>query len=249
MARKTKPKTPPKPGPGGPLPPHRLDQIDRPPEDETPETDPGFDLASQDPQDQIPEQRELEQTQAAGAARPMPFEIPPGLPDIQPLAADDADTGTSLSARLAWGLGSLGLVLLMGLQLVWFERDQLIYYPTGHTLLQGMCDLAGCSLPPRRDLKQLQILSRDIRSETGNPRHLALRLVFANLASHPQPYPQIQLSLFSESGELVAQRTFSPEEYLATPPRGLLPPQEQVRVSLELREPAKAVNGFRFEFL
>ena len=81
------------------------------------------------------------------------------------------------------------------------------------------------------------------------PPRLALRLVFANLADHAQPYPRVQLSLFSESGELVAQRAFLPEEYLEAPPRGLLPPKEQVRISLELQQPATPISGFRFDFL
>ena len=101
----------------------------------------------------------------------------------------------------------------------------------------------------RRDLERLEIVSRDIRPEAGVPPRLALRLVFANLTDHAQPYPRVQLSLFSESGDLVAQRAFLPEEYLEAPPRDLLAPQEQVRIRLELQQPASPVTGFRFEFL
>jgi hypothetical protein len=116
-------------------------------------------------------------------------------------------------------------------------------------MLQKFCHLAGCRLPARRNLERLEIVSRDIRPEAGIPPRLALRLVFANLADHAQPYPGVQINLFSESGELVAQRAFLPEEYLEAPPRGLLQPEEQVRISLELQQPDTPVSGFRFDFL
>ncbi len=238
----------PQPTPTKPLPPKQLDLRDEPPEGEAPRPSSDFGPTEDLPRDPTPEQTAIDAAPATRAASPMPFDIPPGLPDLES-ANPEAAAGGSLVSRLAWGLGSLALVLILALQLAWFERGKLIYHPTGHAMLQEFCRLAGCRLPERRDLERLEIVSRDIRPEAGVPPRLALRLVFANLADHAQPYPRVQLSLFSESGELVAQRAFLPDEYLEAPPRELLAPQEQVRISLELQQPATPVSGFRFEFL
>lgn len=233
-----------------PLAPQRLDQQDDPPEHELLDSDPGFDLPLADPQDQTPEQMEAERAQLAPApTKPMPFDIPPGLPDLEPASLDETEESASGHARWAWPLGSLLLVLALFLQLAWFEREQLIYHPLGRSLLQGMCRLADCRLPPRRDLERLEILGRDIYTQPGSPPQLQLRLVFANLAEYPQPYPRIQLSLFSATGTLEAQRVFLPTEYLPATPRGLMLPREQVQIELLLQEPAVEVSGFQFAFL
>ncbi len=238
----------PLPAPGKPLRPKQFDLRDELLEGEGTEPNRAFGPTADLPRETVPGQTGPLAEQLTSAPTPMPFEIPPGLPDLESAGSEGVASNTLVS-RLAWGLGSLALVLILALQLAWFERGKLIYHPTGHAMLQAFCSLAGCRLPERRNLERLEIVSRDIRPEGGMPPRLALRLVFANLADHAQPFPRVQLSLFSETGELVAQRAFLPEEYLEAPTRGLLPPKEQVRISLELQQPATPVNGFRFDFL
>jgi len=148
-------------------------------------------------------------------------------------------------------LGLLALTLILPLQLAWFEREQLVYSPQGRAFIGGLCRVVGCEPPPRRDLGQFEIISRVIRPQELQSGVLHLGLVFVNQASFPQPYPRVRVSLLSPQGEPSARRTFSPAEYLApgASQKGLLSPQQPVRVSVHLVAPNTAWAGYRFDFL
>jgi len=152
---------------------------------------------------------------------------------------------------LAGGLAILSLVLILILQLAWFDREQLVYTPAGRSLLTGLCRVAGCEPPPRRALDRFVILSREILARDEQPGVLHLRLVFANQAAFAQPFPRIQVSLLSAQGHPQAQRSFSPEEYLAPggAAGGLMQPRSPIPVSLDLVDPNKGWAGYRFDFL
>jgi hypothetical protein len=72
-----------------------------------------------------------------------------------------------------------------------------------------------------------------------------------NRAAFAQPLPRLHLSLLNNRDKLVADRIFSPEEYLWDTARSspLMQPSEPLLITLELVDPGKDVTGFKFEFL
>ncbi len=72
-----------------------------------------------------------------------------------------------------------------------------------------------------------------------------------NTAAFEQPFPKLQLTLYNDTGKLIARRTFIPTEYL---PAGmavqtLMPRAQPIMVEMELADPGKEVTGFTFDFL
>ena len=152
---------------------------------------------------------------------------------------------------IAWGFGSLVLLLALMLQLSWHYREWTIQHEWGRQLLTQVCAITGCNTPQRRDTRQILIQHRDLRSHPERPNALLLQLSMVNHAAFAQPYPKLQLSLFNDQDQLIAQRTFEPIEYLSDPQRSseLMQQSEPVFVSMELLDPGKDVTGFKFEFL
>ena len=100
-------------------------------------------------------------------------------------------------------------------------------------------------------IERIRILERDIHSHSTTPDALRLQLTMSNTADHEQPYPLIQLSLYDDTNRLVAQRKFSPTEYMAShrPVDELMPTELPVQVEMDLADPGDKVTGFRFDFL
>ncbi len=192
------------------------------------------------------------------SVRPLPFDLPDDLPELEPTEAAHGPLEESLGIRpqrprpvLLWSLLIL-LLLVTGVgQLLWFERERLMDYPQGHRLLAVACEIAGCRLPVIRAPERIRVISRSVTLHPSRQHALQLQLAFSNRAPADQPYPQILLSLFSDNEELVARRTFRPGEYLGLeqPPGGLLKSGQTVQVEIDLVDPGKDVTGFEFDFL
>ncbi|MBL3589506.1 MAG: DUF3426 domain-containing protein [gamma proteobacterium endosymbiont of Lamellibrachia anaximandri] len=152
---------------------------------------------------------------------------------------------------MLWGVGAIGLLLILGLQLIWQFRSEAIHYESGRQLLSVMCQALNCTPPQRRDLSRIEIEHRDLRLHPEHPQALSLQLNMINNASFKQPFPQLQLSLFNDAGKLLATRLFEPSEYL---PGGIsakspMPRFRLIEVMMELVDPGEDVTGFKFDFL
>ncbi len=188
---------------------------------------------------------------------PVSFEEPEPLLDTEPelrdqLLIDDIlgkKTPAKKSGGLWWSIGILTLLLLALSQLSWFGRDKLMHYTEGRMLLQNACDFIGCELPIIRAPEQIQVLSRSITSHPKVEDALMIQLTIANKANFSQPYPVLQISLYSSEELLVVQRRFKPDEYLTNnSPAGQLDPGKALYVELEINDPGSNVTGFKLEF-
>ncbi|MCP4126370.1 MAG: DUF3426 domain-containing protein [Gammaproteobacteria bacterium] len=174
----------------------------------------------------------------------------PGLQDQ--LLMDDIlgnKTPAKQSSSVWWSIGILTLLLLALSQLSWFGRDKLMHYPEGRMLLENACNLMGCGLPTIRAPEQIQVLSRSITSHPKVESALLIQLTIANKANFSQPYPVLQISLYSSEELLVVQRRFKPDEYLTNnSTSGQLDPGRALYVELEINDPGDDVTGFKLEF-
>lgn len=180
----------------------------------------------------------------------VPSELSPDLLRDDPAPPVSAAAIEPPSHLPGIALAALLIVLVLG-QLAWFNRDQVIATPQGRALAEGICDLAGCSLPPRRAPSRYTVMHRDIGAAPDSPGVLVMDLRFRNDADFAQPLPDIQLSLYDSEEKLLARRRLHAHEYLfpAPPETARVAPGEQVAVTLKLQDPGRHTTGFKLEFL
>lgn len=147
--------------------------------------------------------------------------------------------------------GIVILTLLAAAQLVWINKKQLLEHPQGRQLMQIVCDLAACELEQQKAIDKFVILHRNLQPSISHPHAFSFTLSFANDAEFSQPLPMLQLSLLDHMDMLLAQRRFSPDEYLypATGKDRSIKPQEIINVELLLQDQALRVSSFKLEIL
>ena len=154
-----------------------------------------------------------------------------------------ADIGNGLVTGL--------LALMLGLQLVYFNRDSLAAENVWHSKMEQFCEAIHCELPMRVDLASIGIVERDVRKHPVAEDALLINVTFENRAAFIQPYPLFEVSFTDKSGSPVAMRRFSSAEYLGediTPESGM-PPESPVQVVLEVIDPGAEAVSFQFGFL
>lgn len=149
-----------------------------------------------------------------------------------------------------WLAGSLLLLLLLGAQVGWQFRDDLIRFEAGRQAIGLVCRVTGCVTPQRRDLDRILIQGRNLTTHPDNSDALLLQLSLINTAAFSQPFPTLTLSLFNDEGSLIARRTFAVSDYLPADyaGQGMMPQAQPVLVELELIDPGNEVTGFSFDF-
>lgn len=143
----------------------------------------------------------------------------------------------------------IGAVLLG--QLVYFRSNQLIdKFPAIQPLVEKFCTTIPCMYSGPRDVSQIKLLSRDVRIHHKVDKALLISATFINRAPFKQPYPDITISLSDLSGAMVAQRRFTPAEYLGrlNNPFLLMPSGKPVHIELEVIDPGKDAVNFEFTF-
>ena len=80
---------------------------------------------------------------------------------------------------------------------------------------------------------------------------LLVSATLVNTASHAQPYPRLQFSVFNVNGQTIASRVFEPEEYLSPDlnPKGNMAPGKPLQIAVELIAPEEAAISYEFRFL
>ena len=184
----------------------------------------------------------------------LPFEVPENLPDIAAASGYDHDlpiaTKPPAAGRVAWNLGVATLTGLLILQVAWINRESLAGHPQGRYLLEKFCSLAQCSVPAHKAPERIRILSREVEALPDQDDTYQVRLVIANDAPFAQPYPHLQIEFFTGDAKLLAQRRFTPGEYLPDDVQSgvLMAPGQTARIQLDLADPGQPVTGYRFGF-
>jgi len=149
-----------------------------------------------------------------------------------------------------WATAIMGLLIVFVLQYGYFMREELARHTVLRPLLERLCILASCEIPMRKDISKIIIVNRDIRSAMDSKHILGVNITLKNIASHVQPYPQMQLNFSDLSGKIIAGRRFDPDEYLSAEMdinEGMMP-QIPVIAHLEILDPGAQATTFEFEF-
>ena len=134
------------------------------------------------------------------------------------------------------------LVLLAG-------RATLAASASTRPLAEKACNVLGCSLPLWCDASAFRMLEHDIRTLPDRPGTLRVVAGFRNDAPWPQAWPHLLLTLSDSNGQPLAQRAFTPEEYLPEDSPAVIGAGQTASLQLLLREPSRKAVAFQFGFI
>jgi len=137
------------------------------------------------------------------------------------------------------------LTLGIAAQFLWFNKESMSQYPRWRPLLDGLCSVLKCDLPPLVDIRAIHSDTLVVRSHDEIANALSVNFQFRNDAVYAQPFPGLSLRFTDADDTLVAERRFEPLEYLpeGLAQLGLMPSGSPVQVNLEILDPgAKAIN-------
>jgi predicted Zn finger-like uncharacterized protein len=153
--------------------------------------------------------------------------------------------------RAAW----ISMALVVAIAVV-FKLGDFIGKPLSEqSLIQSVTSGLGIGNPvsaePFRDVSQIHLVSRELRSHPDNAEMLQLKATIVNRANQPQPYPELQVILLDASGETVNQVLFTPSDYLSekADDHSGMTPQAYLPLELNLSDPGKEAVGFELNFL
>ncbi len=144
----------------------------------------------------------------------------------------------------------VALTFTLAAQLAWAERTSLVKIPATASLMHSVCSVLGCQVPAARDLKQLELTSRDIRRHPSVSGALLISATVHNKADFRQPWPIVSITLSNLDDHKVAMRRFRPAQYLhnaATRKDGLAPGASAALV-FEVADPGQSAVAFEFSF-
>lgn len=151
-------------------------------------------------------------------------------------------------------LWALMLILFAGLgfQLALFRNVELAQkLPVLKPYLVTFCQFLPCQFTGQRDVKRIHLTNRDVRTHPKGKNTILISAIFMNTAHFDQPYPDILITLSDLTTTVVAQRRFSPQDYLAqqTSPFQLMRAGKPIHITLEVLDPGNDAVNFQFEFL
>ncbi|MGA9421547.1 MAG: zinc-ribbon and DUF3426 domain-containing protein [Rhodanobacteraceae bacterium] len=149
-----------------------------------------------------------------------------------------------------WLAGSALLLLMLGAQVAWAERTQLLDNAMLRPWLDQLCAVTGCHLPLRHDLAALALVSRDIRAHPSVPGALIISATLRNDADFTQAFPIVEITLSDLDDNRVAMRRFRPREYVGDNrliARGLASGASAALV-FEVADPGHNAVAFQFAF-
>jgi hypothetical protein len=155
-------------------------------------------------------------------------------------------------ASLAWGVGSLFLIVMLAAQGIYLYRAELsVKAPATRPYLQRYCELLECTIPSSQYSKLLNIESSDMQSDTEQPGIITLSATIRNHAPNPQAFPSFQLTLIDHQDRPLASRNFSPDVYLEDPATSgkAIAPNAEFNVKLHLDSGTLNAAGYRLLLL
>ncbi len=171
--------------------------------------------------------------------------------NIPELILDDLHAAKAEQLRPSntpWMIGSLLLMLTLVLQVVYHSRDELAKDANLRPWLIHMCEVLNCTLSQPYNIAQIDIIGRDVRSHPSADKALIVSTTLINTATFVQPFPLLTMMFSDINGTKIAQRRFTPREYLSNTvdlDTGMMPDMP-IRIDLELVDPGKAAVNYEF---
>ncbi len=161
------------------------------------------------------------------------------------------ETGSGWVKPLLWTVAIIALVVFLALQLAWFHFDKLARYDQLRPIYARACDVLGCTLPSLYDIGKIKSQNLVVRSHPLVNKALIIDAIVINQATFEQPFPDISLNFSDINNNIVAQRRFTPLEYLSGEAKGMtvMPPKVPVHIALEILDPGKEAVNYTLDFI
>ena len=153
-------------------------------------------------------------------------------------------------APLLWLIGILLLSTLSIAQVIYYQRYSLVENPQYQKQVLSLCQLVPCNESQFSSTQQINLLQRNVFTHPVEPNALMVTGSFINQAIFDQKLPKLLVSLFDIQGNLIANRLFTPTEYLLTNKnRTLMSNDKPVQFRLEISDPGTDALTYEFEFI
>ena len=150
---------------------------------------------------------------------------------------------------LTWFIGILLLSALGVAQAIYYQRYQLIENPRYQQQVIALCQVLPCAEIEFSSTEQMRLLERNVFTHPVTSDALMVTGSFVNQAPFTQKLPDLLISLFDIRGKLIANRVFTPAEYLLEDKnRGVLKPGLPIQFRLEIVDPGTDALTYEFEF-
>jgi hypothetical protein len=149
----------------------------------------------------------------------------------------------------AWKLIAPALLMLLGIQIVHYFRQDIASHPKVGPALIALYGSLGVELAPHWQLQDYEVRQLGVLANPGTPGTLKVRASITNRADFPQPYPLLRLVLEDRFGQLVQAREFEPSEYADRKfdRNARLSPNQRIDANLTIVDPGTQAEGFRFD--
>lgn len=161
---------------------------------------------------------------------------------------DDYKSHNSFKAVL-WMVGILLLIIAAVVQLIYYQRYPLISSTQYQQQILNLCQILPCDKTRFRSLSQIKLIERNVFTHPTQKHALMITGRFINEASFDQPVPSLMISLSNVRGELIANRLFTADEFLADKSIKILPSGKAIQFRLEVMDPDADALTYEFEFV
>lgn len=165
----------------------------------------------------------------------------------QAMYGEDHKTSNPLKS-IWWGLGIMLLLILIVVQIVYYQRYQLIASNEFQQPILNLCGVLPCDENRFINLEQIRLVERNVFTHPTQDNALMVTGSLVNEASFAQTIPKLKISLSDLQGNLIANRVFEPEEYLNAKSVAMLKPGKPVQFRLEIIDPGEQALTYEFEF-
>jgi predicted Zn finger-like uncharacterized protein len=161
---------------------------------------------------------------------------------------DDHKSDQSLKPVL-WAVGILLLIIISTIQVIYYQRYQLISSSQYQQQILNLCQLLPCDSNRFSNPSQIRMVERNVFSHPTQKKALMITGSFINDAPFEQSMPDLLISLSDVKGNLIANRQFTAEEYLIDKSRHSLAPGRSTQFKLEIVDPGTDALTYEFEFV
>ncbi len=150
---------------------------------------------------------------------------------------------------MGWFVGILLLAAVGIAQTIYYQRYQLIENPRYQQQVINLCLVLPCAETSFSSIEEIRLLERNVFTHPVATDALMVTGSFVNQAPFAQKLPDLLISLFDVQGKLIANRLFTPAEYLlGDRNRGVVRPELPVQFRLEIVDPGTDALTYEFEF-
>ena len=148
----------------------------------------------------------------------------------------------------AWTIGSLVVMLGLVWQIKGHYLTDLAQVPSLRAPLEQMCQYLSCTVPPRTDIKSIDLVSTSVDPHPVTPGALRVSANLINRATFAQEFPPLEITLTDKEGKVVGRRTYLPHEYRGDAPIEMLPNVLE-RADFDLAQPDESAVGYEIQLV